>query len=56
MDNLQQLQAEADALQRRIEADLRAQGLDPTMGDYDHPLNEQWKDLNEAIQAIQNAP
>jgi hypothetical protein len=40
----------ADKLQARIERELRAAGLDPEMGDYDHPLNAEWLVLHEVIQ------
>lgn len=47
----QQMVTKANKLQARIEADLHAAGLDPAMGDYDHPLNAEWLALNEAINA-----
>lgn len=44
-----ELQAQANEIQAIIEADLRAQGHDPAMGDHWHPLNEAWKCLQADI-------
>ncbi|TDD54562.1 hypothetical protein E1286_05055 [Nonomuraea terrae] len=47
---IRDLIARRDQVQREIEADLRSEGIDPEAGDWEHPRNEEWLQLHEAVE------